>query len=426
MNNKKSEAYKKLVYDMQKKYPKYDLFNHNDNLPLWAPYVKINNEMVCVCNEINLYSYWQGFHYAEKTPKIKYLLVAQDAGNVLFREDSRGLNDYLEMNRTGKWIAPKYKQDANFGTGHNLIELFRVLGRDIMQLNDDLFFTNFCLGYRSGKKGGDMTAKLMMNDAAEFKRLCDILEPENILCLGRITFECVYEALTGKKYDGIGNDYNQFLSDHKDIIARCGEVDAKIYPLAHCGSMGIANRNRGLPKQEDSLYYQKQDWKKIVSDDEVMADDEALDLDENKHLEEAITRLHGDNTKENFTKVIMAIYYRMHEGGELQVPIVIKDRETAYDKGELDEYEFAHIKSNKDGKNFIMAFTDINEEIYEEYPDMYLTSISDLFEELLDEDNEEAGIVFNPHDDKIFFTLTKEFIKYIMSIESKYKNCRQR
>ena len=118
MDIKKSEAYKQLVSDMQKKYPIIDKSVSSEAaVDLWVPFV--NGEMIC--HEINLYTYWQGFKYAEKTPKIKYLLVAQDTGNVIFREDSRGLKNYLEMNRTNKWIAPKYKQEANSGTGHNLI-----------------------------------------------------------------------------------------------------------------------------------------------------------------------------------------------------------------------------------------------------------------------------------------------------------------
>ena len=258
MDIKKSETYKKLVSDMQNKYPIYQDAPSNTKVDLWAPVV--NSKMIC--NEINLYTYWQGFKYAERTPKIKYLLVAQDAGNVLFRNDTTGLNNYLEMNRTN--IPPQYKQEANFGTGHNLIELFKILNRDIMTLNNDVFFTNFCLGYRSGLKGGNMTKKLMMNDAVEFKKLCDILEPENILCLGKLTFVCVYEALTGKKYKNIRNNYNQFIANHENIKARCGEVEARIYPLAHCGGMGTANRNRRLSKKIDPLYYQKQDWERIA------------------------------------------------------------------------------------------------------------------------------------------------------------------
>ena len=41
-----------------------------------------------ICQEINLYTYWQGLGYAEKTPKIKYLLVAQDFGNIFYGDNS--------------------------------------------------------------------------------------------------------------------------------------------------------------------------------------------------------------------------------------------------------------------------------------------------------------------------------------------------
>ena len=63
----------------------------------------------------------------------------------------------------------------------------------------DLYSTNLCLGYRAGKEGGGMTKTLMMKDSGFFKELCDILEPENILCLGQLTFKCVYETLIGEK-----------------------------------------------------------------------------------------------------------------------------------------------------------------------------------------------------------------------------------
>lgn len=43
-----------------------------------------------------------------------------------------------------------------------------------------------------------MTVKQMMLDATFFLRLCSILQPENILCLGKNTFECVYRAIQGE------------------------------------------------------------------------------------------------------------------------------------------------------------------------------------------------------------------------------------
>ena len=143
-------------------------------------------------------------------------------------------------------------------TDKNLIELFKILGRDISKPCNDVFFTNFCLGYRSGKESGDMTKKLMMRDADIFRELCEILEPENILCLGQITSECVYEALTGepfKKIYGGSKNYNDFLNKRKCINAKCGKKVSQIYPLAHCGYFGVNNRPLDL---------QIKDWKRIA------------------------------------------------------------------------------------------------------------------------------------------------------------------
>ena len=262
MDAKKSVAYKNLVACMQGNYPVYAGQTPTKKVELFAPV--INGKTFC--KEINLYTYWQGFGYAEKTPKIKYLLVAQDWGN-LFRRTPEENAGFLKMNETGEWIAPYSEIPKGSGTDTNLIKFFEILGYDLTKRHDDLFFTNFCLGYRIGNEGGGMTKKLMMHDAELFKELCEILEPENILCLGKLTSECAYEALTGegawkKIYSGDKN-YNDFLEDHADLTVDCGNSVARFFPLAHCGGMGTANRNRNLPKENDPLYYQKDDWKKI-------------------------------------------------------------------------------------------------------------------------------------------------------------------
>ena len=101
----------------------------------------------------------------------------------------------------------------------------------------------------------------MRRDVDLFRELCSILEPENILCLGRITSECVYKALTGEPYKnlyGKAKNFTELLDARKCILVTCGEKTSQIYPLAHCGGMGTANR---------SLDKQKQDWKRIVTDD---------------------------------------------------------------------------------------------------------------------------------------------------------------
>ena len=251
----KSQAYKNLVERAKNQYPKYhDGVKISAPVALFAPVVNGVN----ICNEINLYTYWQGFGYANNTPKIKYLLVAQDWGN-FFNDDAEPFKDIVAKMNAGEDLP--YPFSMKSPTDRNLIELFKILGRDITKPCADVFFTNFCLGYRFGNEGSGMTKKLMMHDADLFRELCEILEPENILCLGRITSECVYEALTGDKFQKIfigSKSYNDFLDNHFRFTLYYGankKFSSKFYPLAHCGGMGTANR---------SFDKQVKDWTKIV------------------------------------------------------------------------------------------------------------------------------------------------------------------
>ena len=278
MNKKKSNDYKKLVKAMQEKYPKYDKNSSND-YELYAPYV--NGEMIC--HEINLYTYWQGLGYAENTPKIKYLFVAQDSGGLFPTEDEID-EDFINFLNRIKRINEGYKNVPYFVNGNNtsltdenLIKLFNKLGYDITKRNPDLFFTNFCLGHRRDKEV-KMTKELMISDAPLFKELCEILEPENIICMGRMTFECTYEALTGKPNEEILNyrSFNEFLENHKPITIRFKGNPTPIIPVAHCGSWGIINRNWGI---DDPLYNQFRDWgeiRKLIKDYKHETVDEAV------------------------------------------------------------------------------------------------------------------------------------------------------
>lgn len=258
VNEKKSVAYKKLVEKVLSQYPIYSEKVPDKLGEFWSPVVNGEN----ICREINLWTYWQGLGYAEKTPKIKYLLVGQDWGNI-FGEDK--IVERITAINAGNKNLP-YFDSTKSVTNKNLMELFKVLGyEDILTRNDDLFFTNFCLGYLfSGSDDSKMTKKKMFHDAKLFKELCEILEPENILCLGKFTAECAYETLTGE-FLKIEN-FNDFLANHEEIKIKCGEIFAKFYPLAHPGGMGTMNRNRNLPKQNDTLYYQKKDWARIAKD----------------------------------------------------------------------------------------------------------------------------------------------------------------
>ena len=274
MNVDKSKAYKKLVKAMQEKYPKYDKNSSND-YELYAPYV--NGEMIC--QEINLYTYWQGLDYAEKTPAIKYLFVAQDWGS-LFLEDAKlksFLNRIRKINIGSRAIHYFDENDNTSLTAENLIKLFDKIGYDLMRRNSDLFFTNFCLGHRRDKEI-KMTKELMISDAHLFKELCEILEPENIITMGRLTFECVYGTLEGKENEELlkFKYWNTFLENHTNISIRLKGNPVPIIPVAHSGEHGIENRNLGI---SDPLYNQFRDWaeiKKLINEYEHETIDEEI------------------------------------------------------------------------------------------------------------------------------------------------------
>ena len=286
VNEQKSEDYKNLVNQMKETYPKFDYsFDPLDSSlsdKFWAPYVKINNKMTCICEEINLWTYWQGLGYAEKVPKIKYLLVGQDYGGIFHLDNNTnnkkksqiisGIvagNERISEINAGHKDLPYFETTKN-PTNRNLMELFKILGYDdIIARHDDLFFTNFCLAYKTGSGTGSVPNEIMKKSAPLFKNLCNILEPENILCLGKQVFKYVYETLTKEKVSTVkfhNEAYKIFLEKHVDLKVNCGNVKTRIYPLAHCGGMGTANRKRGLPKQNDPLHYQKQDWRRIARD----------------------------------------------------------------------------------------------------------------------------------------------------------------
>ena len=254
MDKDKSDAYRNLVERVQNKYSRFD---ENSDSELCSAFIDGEN----ICKEINLYTYWQGLDYAKTTPKIKYLFVLQDYGCIF--EDVENLDNFRKIN-AGHKNLPYFSKKANTSvTDENLIKLFEILGYDLNIRNADLFFTNFCIGY---KKNSDikMTLELMMQDCAEFKELCEILEPEKIIAMGRKTFECVYKSLTGEdnaellryKY------WNIFLENHKNISVRIKGNFVPIIPVAHCGTHGLEGRSwnkdprRHKPANFSSLFRQ--------------------------------------------------------------------------------------------------------------------------------------------------------------------------
>ena len=310
MDNEKSVAYKKLVAHVQNKYPRFD---ENSDAELFSAFIDGEN----ICKEINLYTYWQGLDYAKNTPKIKYLFVLQDYGCIFENVDN--LDNFRKINAGHKNLSYISKKNKLTATDENLKKLFEILGYDLNVRNKDLFFTNFCLGYRKSLKT-EITRELMEQDSEEFKTLCEILEPEKIIAMGRKTFECVYKSLTGEdnaellrlKY------WNNFLESHKNISVRIKGNSVPIIPVAHCGTHGMEHRN----KYNNELSPQFRDWKNI---------NRFYEIYNYKTLDEALK-----NSKKTFSDFLFAL---IAEKG-------MKNSEV-YNKVNMNKKIFSDIKNKK-------------------------------------------------------------------------------
>lgn len=198
-------------------------------------------------NQINLWSYWQGYQIEDIDQGIDILLVGQDWGNPvsnpkimkLIRDIQTGDNNHT------------YADLATSATDRNLKALFKIFKCDIDSSNPGkrILFTNYCLGYRTGSETGGMTKSLMDMDEELFKNLVDAVKPKIIICLGKIT----YEAVTGTT----ANDYVKLLKQGIPFQANFKyDKDVKAYGVAHCGARGVSNVG-GI----DAMYSA---WKKIA------------------------------------------------------------------------------------------------------------------------------------------------------------------
>ena len=247
MENTKEEQYRQLIQDVKASYPEYkEVELHSPKDLFWYKN----------CKEINLWSYWQCSLDAE------ILLVGQDWGNP-WDGTCEDLLEKIRCNGTGP--ISEYIAGSKNPTDLALIRLFDSIGYDINSPHDKLFFTNFVLGYRTGKISGGFQRKWAEHDSVFFPRLVEIIKPKVILCLGKSTYQAVMKAMGQKLPKGVAR-YNTFLESSynpRGITLSNGQV-AYIFALAHCGSFGTMNRNCGSAiSASNRLELQKRDWARI-------------------------------------------------------------------------------------------------------------------------------------------------------------------
>lgn len=179
-------------------------------------------------DQINLWSYWQGYQLQDIDRGIDILLVGQDWGNP--DTNLKAINTIKDI-QAGKDI----EYYANSATDRTLTELFQCLGCDIATKDPGkrILFTNYSLGYRAGSETGGMTKTLMRQDEELFHDIVGAVKPIIIICLGKITFEVV----AGRTVSG----FIKQLRVGKPFKALFPETSIPVYGVAHPGARGISN-----------------------------------------------------------------------------------------------------------------------------------------------------------------------------------------
>lgn len=259
----KEGKYKDLIHDV-------NTFDCNGHLNMTPKGTKRNIELKTSpeCEEINLWSYWQGGK--EQLTSARLLVVGQDWGPLDEADNSpdgigRMASAYRHIS-TGKFLEGKPACE----TDKNLYKIFKdVFGYDLDEKHADLFFTNYVPWYRVGDKGNGFEESWIKPCSDFFKRLVEIIEPVAIACLGRYAYKGVLSTAGENEYNAIING---------GTVDLCfGETHARVFPLSHPSSQGQLNRNKtahslqdldGL--KSDPLYLVKRDWlnvKKYLEND---------------------------------------------------------------------------------------------------------------------------------------------------------------
>ena len=251
----------------------------------WGEVSKPQMKWYDKCRQINLWTYWQGIG----VDKVDILVVGQDWGKPFWpgttgKKKLKQIDDNIEAINAGDlrtlYLPPG--MTSPWATDRNLAELIKeikvdekILYEDVSSHRyDNLFFTNFCLGYRVVKETGDMTQEIMLKDSDHFKELVRCLNPKIIICIGKDTYECVLKTLFNIQLQLNSCDYMGMLNDGRNRVAgNYNNQNLIVYGMGHCGSMGVNINSKKFDENafldnvgKKGMDLMKEDWARISDD----------------------------------------------------------------------------------------------------------------------------------------------------------------
>ena len=162
MNEKKSAAYCKLIENVKNKYRKNPIYAKSLTLG-WSDLRQGED----LCQEINLWTYWQGRDYAKKTPHIKYMLIGQDFGSPEKEEIKGTIANVRKMN---DGIDVMFHENVDLEardsqTDKNIVGYFELLGKN--EIDKKKYPDRLLSTYRTEPNGTLYEPKMSSPNGAE-------------------------------------------------------------------------------------------------------------------------------------------------------------------------------------------------------------------------------------------------------------------
>ena len=214
------------------------------------------------CEEINLWTYQQG----HKNKKAKILLFGQDWA-CPWSPVTGKLLEYIERILVDNKCSERYIaqiKDDSFPTDIMLKDLMISLGKEydpFIPDNENLFFTNLCVGYRDHGASGGMYKKFLRHDVEYAEVLIEIVEPKIVICLGKDTYNALVKELKCVPKSKERSFYKKLA---KGECYAMYQDRIPIFGQAHTGSLGIINRWRYNPEK---LEYSEKIIKQLLLED---------------------------------------------------------------------------------------------------------------------------------------------------------------
>ncbi|WP_416828217.1 uracil-DNA glycosylase family protein [Ectobacillus polymachus] len=175
-------------------------------------------------NEIGAWSTWKGDLDA------KIVVIGQDWGDENY------------------YLLSEGKCNPETATNRKLVELLQSIGISVEK--DKLFFTNAILCLKTGGLAGKVKKSCFNNCAVHFLMpLLEIIKPEIVITLGASAYRAVKGAYKVKIMP-----FSEAVNQEEPHIIQSNDFQFKLFPIYHCGQLGLANRNSEL---------QFKDWKRI-------------------------------------------------------------------------------------------------------------------------------------------------------------------